>query len=120
MLENERNYKEYNAYSDFYKYTKPVDGKNLKMNSSLSEHVKYDYHNLINDTFTHKFDLILCRNVMIYFDNVAKIKLLEKFYEALNPGGLFVIGFYDTMISLIDQKHFTLVNEEAKIFRKAA
>jgi chemotaxis protein methyltransferase CheR len=88
MIENERNYKEYNAYSDFYKYTKPVDGKHLKMNSSLSEHVKYDYHNLNTDTFADKFDLILCRNVMIYFDNNAKKKLLEKFYNALNPGGL--------------------------------
>jgi chemotaxis protein methyltransferase CheR len=88
------------------------------MNSSLSEHVKYDYHNLINDTFADKFDLILCRNVMIYFDNNAKKKLLEKFYNALNPGGFFVIGFYDTMLSIIDQKLFTLVDEEAKIFQK--
>jgi chemotaxis protein methyltransferase CheR len=118
MIENERNYKEYNAFSDFYKYTKPVDGKNLKMDLSLTNHVTYDYHNLINDNFAQKFDLILCRNVMIYFDNGAKRKILEKFYKALNPGGFFVIGFYDTMLSIIDQKLFTLVDEEAKIFQK--
>jgi chemotaxis protein methyltransferase CheR len=55
---------------------------------------------------------------MIYFDTIAKTKLLDRFYEALNPGGIFIIGFFDTMMLLMDNKKFELVDEGAKIFRK--
>lgn len=118
MIENEANFKEYNAYSDFSKYYTSVDGKFVKMDEGLTKHVTFNYHNLITDPYTGKYDLILCRNVMIYFDAEAKQKLIKKFHEALNPGGYFVIGFYDTMLSLIDQKLFRLVDSEAKIFQK--
>jgi chemotaxis protein methyltransferase CheR len=118
MIENETNFKEYNAYVDFSRYYSPVNGKYVKMNEGLTKHVNFDYHNLITDPYKGKYDLILCRNVMIYFDGEAKQKLIHKFHEALNPGGYFVIGFYDTMLSLIDQNLFKLVDAEAKIFQK--
>ena len=118
MIENEQNFKEYNPYVDFARYYVPVDGKNVKMDEALKKHVTFNYHNLINDPFTGKYDLILCRNVMIYFDTDAKQKLLRKFYDSLNPGGYLVIGFYDTMLSLIDQDLFTLADSDAKIFQK--
>jgi len=120
MIENERDFKEYNTFGDFSKYYSAVsDGRHVQMNEKLIHHVKFGYQNLISDSVTGKFDLILCRNVMIYFDLQAKKNLLQKFYNALNPGGYFVIGFYDTMLPMIDQKLFTLVDDEAKIFRKA-
>jgi chemotaxis protein methyltransferase CheR len=84
----------------------------------LIRHVTFKYHNLINDPYTGKYDLILCRNVMIYFDTEAKQKLLQKFYYSLNPGGYFIIGFYDTMLSMMDQNLFKAVNLDAKIFQK--
>jgi chemotaxis protein methyltransferase CheR len=118
MIENEQNFKEYNPYVDFARYYAPIDGKNVKMDEGLIKHVTFKYHNLINDPFTEKHDLILCRNVMIYFDADAKQKLLRKFYDSLKPGGYLVIGFYDTMLSLIDQNLFTLADSDAKIFQK--
>ena len=119
MIENEQNYREYNAYSDFAKYYIPLDGKHVKMDAQLTRHVTFNYHNLITDPFMVKYDLILCRNVMIYFDTDAKQKLLRKFYDALNPGGYFIIGFYDTMLSLMDQDLYKAVDLDAKIFQKA-
>lgn len=117
MIENERNYKEYNLYGDFAKYYVPV-GVNVQMDISLINHATFAYQNLITDNFPSGFDIIFCRNVMIYFDNLAKMKLLEKFYTALNPGGLFIIGFFDTMGHLMDDRHFKLIDERAKIFQK--
>jgi chemotaxis protein methyltransferase CheR len=55
---------------------------------------------------------------MIYFDSIAKKKILAKFYESLNPGGYFIIGFFDTMGYLMDNEKFKLVDEEAKIFQR--
>jgi chemotaxis protein methyltransferase CheR len=57
--------------------------------------------------------------VIIYFDAIARSKILAKFYEALNPGG-YLIGFSDTMSYLIDNNKFKLIDDEAKIFQKVA
>lgn len=117
MIENENNYRQYNAFSDFSKYY-TTHGKEAAMDSSLINHVSFSYHNLISDRTIGFYDMILCRNVMIYFDNKAKTKLLEKFYNALKPGGYFIVGFYDTMLPVINQNEFKMVDEEAKIFQK--
>jgi len=55
--------------------------------------------NLISDNFERKYDIVLCRNVMIYFDTAAKNALLGKFHDSLNSGGYFIVEFYDTMLA---------------------
>lgn len=117
MIENEASYKEYNTFASFSKYF-TSDGKYAHMDLSLIEHAKFQYHNLITDSYPSGFDFIFCRNVMIYFDNAAKLKLLDKFYQSLNPDGYFIIGFFDTMGHLMDESRFKLVDESAKIFQK--
>ena len=42
--------------------------------------------------FKLKFDVIFCRNVMIYFDQPTKDALVQRFYDASNPGGYLLIG----------------------------
>ncbi len=119
MIENEANYKSYNQWGEFGKYYHR-DVNDCVMDNSLITHVKYSYQNLITEQvpLPRLFDIIFCRNVMIYFDAKAKENLLTKFFFALKPGGLFVIGFFDTMMHLIDSKQFELIDEGAKIFRK--
>jgi chemotaxis protein methyltransferase CheR len=65
-----------------------------------------------------KFDIIFCRNVMIYFDATAKLRLLEQFHQCLNEGGFFIIGFYDALLPMIDHDKFEVYDIHAKIFRK--
>lgn len=117
MIENEANFRSYNTFADFSKYYR-TEGTDAIMVDSLKQYASYTYHNLITDPAPGMFDIILCRNVMIYFDNDAKVKLLDKFHSALKPGGLFIIGFYDTMLSWINYTKFELVDEEAKVFRR--
>ena len=117
MIENERNYKVFNPVSDFSRYY-TADGKHAFMNHDLISHAKFKYHNLITDAYPMGYDLILCRNVMVYFDNVAKVKILNQFHASLNQGGYLIIGFFDTMSHLMDSDKFQLVDEGAKIFQK--
>jgi chemotaxis protein methyltransferase CheR len=117
MIENETNYRIFNPSNTFTQYF-TTDGKNDCMDNALTKHASFQYHNLITDPYPKGFDIIFCRNVMIYFDNAAKVKLLEKFYQSLNYGGYFVIGFFDTMSHLIDNDKFELVDSDAKIFKK--
>ena len=47
--------------------------------------------------FKVKFDVIFCRNVMIYFDQPTKDALIQRFYHATNPGGYLLIGHSETL-----------------------
>jgi chemotaxis protein methyltransferase CheR len=50
-----------------------------------------------------KFDIVLCRNVLIYFDVETKIKILNQIYTVLNPGGYLLLGGAETVINLQDK-----------------
>ena len=64
----------------------------------IRNEVVFRYHNLMDPiTFKKKFDLIICRNVMIYFDNNTKDKLCKRFYNATEEGGYLYIGHTETI-----------------------
>jgi chemotaxis protein methyltransferase CheR len=115
--EYDHNYRQFNPVSTLSKYMNKNDSTGV-MDASLIQHVDFEHHNLITGSFNRKFDIIFCRNVMIYFDNDAKRKLFDKFHASLHPHGLFIIGFYDAVLPLIDASKFKVMDMEAKIFQK--
>lgn len=75
------------------KYFKKLNDNEYQIVDEIRKEVVFKYFNLMEDIVAKKpFDLILCRNVMIYFDNETKEKLIQKFYNALKPGGYLFIG----------------------------
>jgi chemotaxis protein methyltransferase CheR len=117
MDEYNRNYAVYKRVHTLEKYY-AVEGEYVCLDTRLNKHAAYRHHNLIMEKMPQKFDIIFCRNVMIYFDMAAKLKLLEVFYQCLNEGGLLIIGFYDALLPLMDHKKFEIYDLNAKIFRK--
>ncbi|WP_202080005.1 CheR family methyltransferase [Caldalkalibacillus salinus] len=71
-------------------FTKVEDG--YKISSKIKERVQFSQHNLLADSFDKQYDLIVCRNVLIYFTDEAKDLLYRKFSEALKPGGILFVG----------------------------
>lgn len=64
-----------------------------QVKESIRSNVVFKYHNLMEENcFKKKFDLILCRNVMIYFDDKTKSQLCKRFYDASEEGGYLYIG----------------------------
>ena len=63
-----------------------------KIDPKISKSVRFERRDLLNSTFEKGFDLILCRNVVIYFTDEAKDKLYKNFYGSLVPGGILFIG----------------------------
>lgn len=59
---------------------------------SLKKYLTFRRQNLLRDRFDRGFDMILCRNVVIYFTDAAKDDLYKKFFEALRPGGYLFVG----------------------------
>ncbi len=67
-------------------------GENYQVTASLREKVTFRAHNLLRDPFENDFDLIVCRNVVIYFTDEAKDKLFARFAHALKPRGVLFVG----------------------------
>jgi chemotaxis protein methyltransferase CheR len=65
----------------------------------LKRAVKFQKQNLLVDPFDAGFDLIVCRNVIIYFTEEAKHLLYQKFANALNPGGILFVGSTEQIFS---------------------
>ncbi|MED3767285.1 CheR family methyltransferase, partial [Geobacillus stearothermophilus] len=63
-----------------------------RVDERLKQTVKFQKHNLLTDPFPRNMDLIVCRNVLIYFTEEAKRMLYRKFHDALRPGGVLFVG----------------------------
>jgi len=68
------------------------EGLFYKVNDEVKRTVTFKKHNLLADPFESNFDLIVCRNVLIYFTEDAKEILYKKFSAALKPGGILFVG----------------------------
>ncbi|MCF6093384.1 protein-glutamate O-methyltransferase CheR [Microaerobacter geothermalis] len=63
-----------------------------RISQEVKNCVQFKRHNLLSDPFDTNFDLIVCRNVMIYFTEEAKSQLYHKFNKALRKGGVLFVG----------------------------
>jgi chemotaxis protein methyltransferase CheR len=85
------------------------------VSSDLKKFITYDSHNLLADKYPASFDLIICRNVMIYFTEEAKQHVIEGFSKSLKPGGLLFVGSTEQFLRT-DQHG--LVNVAPFMYRK--
>jgi chemotaxis protein methyltransferase CheR len=70
----------------------------FRVKPSLKEVIQFRRVNLIEPfEFKRRFDLILCRNVMIYFDRSTQTALVNKFYDVLRDGGYMFVGHSETL-----------------------
>lgn len=60
--------------------------------------VQFEGQNLLTDKFPGDLDLILCRNVVIYFTEETKDDLYRRFHQALRPGGVFFVGGTESIL----------------------
>ena len=73
------------------------DGRHA-VSPALKNNVIFQPFNLMEPIrFRRKFDVIFCRNVMIYFDQPTKDALVQRFYDATNPGGYLLISYSENL-----------------------
>lgn len=68
------------------------EGPYYKVSEDIKRTVGFKKHNLLKDHYDSNFDLIVCRNVMIYFTEEAKDQIYENFSKSLRPGGILFVG----------------------------
>jgi chemotaxis protein methyltransferase CheR len=69
------------------------------LKSQIKEMVEFRCHNLLLDRFETNLDLIICRNVVIYFTEEVKNTLYRKFYSSLKDGGYLLVGGTEPLLN---------------------
>lgn len=116
MKQYSENYIASGGKKDFSDYYTAQYGL-AKFGEELSEKMVFSQHNLVSDRSFNEFDLILCRNVMIYFDKDLQDRALSLFDESLSKLGYLALGTKET-IKFSDLKiRYEQVNKE-KIWKK--
>jgi chemotaxis protein methyltransferase CheR len=74
-----------------------------QISTTLRQMVQFDQHNLLhNPARFGQFDMIFCRNVLIYFDLETKQQILAHLARQLRPGGVLVLGASETLVGVSD------------------
>jgi len=84
------------------KYFSKVGLSNYQIKDEIKKCVEFREHNLLNDTYPDKLDLIVCRNVLIYFTEEAKEEIYKKFNKALRSEGYLFVGSTEQIMNYRD------------------
>jgi len=98
------------------KYFDKVDG-GYKIHSDIQSKIKFDYHNLKNDSGQRNFDVVFCRNVIIYFDEVAQTAVMKRFWDSMASRSFLFIGHSESLFGM-DTKFEFLKTEWATLYCK--
>lgn len=114
---NEKNYIRYQGTGSIHDYYEEKNGKAL-FDPSLLEKVSFRNFDLVRGAAFNKFDLILCRNVMIYFNQNLQNRVLKMLHESLFKYGYLAIGSKESLIWCEIANRFIVANNEEKIYKK--
>ena len=103
-----------NSFAEYY--TARYDSVALK--SSLRNRILFSQHNLATDGVFGEMNLILCRNVLIYFDQELQDRVVKLFWDSLCPGGFLCLGSRESLKFSRYADRFEAVSEPFRIFRK--
>ena len=98
------------------RYFKKVDIERMSVNENIRKLILFKRLNLMNDVFPFKgkFDIIFCRNVMIYFDKETRDVLVNKFDNYMSEGGYFFVGHSESL----DRKAIDLAYIQPAVYKK--
>ncbi len=102
------------AFSEYY----TADHQFAYFSPILNDNLTFAQHNLVTDSSFNEFHVILCRNVMIYFDAALQQKVHRLFYDSLAEGGFIGLGSKESILSMPRGIEYEEFNSSEKIYRK--
>ena len=90
----------------------------LKFDQSLSKKVVFADHNLVTDEVFAEVNLILCRNVLIYFNKSLQDKVINLFYNSLSSSGFLCLGTKESLRFTQLESNFSNIDSTLKIYKK--
>jgi chemotaxis protein methyltransferase CheR len=90
----------------------------IKIGAALQKNITFANHNLVTDGVFGEMQLILCRNVLIYFNRDLMNATLLKFNESLRNGGILCLGTKESIRDTSIEEIFTTIDPQQRIFKK--
>lgn len=102
------------AFADYYhaRYDSAI------MDPALKRNILWASHNLVTDSDFAEVQLVLCRNVLIYFDRALQNRVHGLFHRSLVNGGLLCLGRKESLVLTDYDSHYAVVDPQQKIYRK--
>lgn len=100
------------SFSEYYS----ADSQAAHLNDSLKKNMVFAQHNLVTDGSLNEFHLIICRNVLIYFNQQLQQQVFRLFDASLSDGGFLGLGTKES--ARTDQGFLETFNSKDKIYRK--
>ncbi len=102
------------SFSNYYF----ADYDSVIMDQSLKKRITFANHNLVTDSVFGEMQLIICRNVLIYFERELQDRVLTLFKNSLVHNGFLCLGSRETLDFTAVSKSFQSLDDEQRIFRK--
>jgi len=90
----------------------------VMVDKTLKQNIVFSSHNLVVDKAFNEFQLVICRNVMIYFNQQLQNRVINLFYESLCMFGFLCLGNKESLLFSDRRKNFEEIDRKEKIFMK--
>lgn len=117
MKDYTRNYQNAGGTKSFSEYY-TASSENAILRPDLQKGIVWAQHNLTTDDSFNEFHVVICRNVMIYFNKKLQTKVHRLFYESLMPSGFLGLGKKESLTSSPVFSSYTDVDPAERIYRK--
>lgn len=117
MREYTQNYQRSGGTQDFSSYY-VADQENAVFRASLKRNIVFSQHNLVSDSMFNEFQLIVCRNVLLYFDEKLRDRAQELFHSSLTSLGTLVLGKKESLRFTRFAPMYREVAEGLQIYRR--
>ncbi len=101
-------------FSNYY----TANYNNAIISNEIRENIIFSQHNLVTDQVFNEFQLICCRNVMIYFNKELQDKVVHLFNESLVPFGFLALGLKESLLFTKIRENFEPLDMHLKLFRR--
>jgi chemotaxis protein methyltransferase CheR len=91
-----------------------------KISSSLKDHISFAHHNLVSDGVFCEVNMVICRNVLIYFDRKLQDHVMGLFEASLSRGGFLCLGMRENPGMSPAAHHFQPIDRDLRLFKKSS
>ena len=117
MQQYTKNYMEAGGTKSFSEYYKVAGGLAV-FNPRLQKNIVFAEHNLVTDSSFNEFDIIICRNVLIYFNKTLQNDVHKLFYESLSLSGFLCLGNREGVRLTTYGKYYEETDATGKLYQK--
>lgn len=118
MKEYEANYAAAGGKAALSDYFTAAEFDHVIFRQALRENMVFSRHNLATDNSFNEFHVILCRNVMIYFNSKLQARVHDLFYESLRRFGILALGQKESLNGTVREEKYEELDARERIYRR--